>query len=273
VERTDWAALPEAVRRAIAARTGTVLSATTAADGRNSAVALLVQAARGPFFVKGLRAGHPGVVAQRREALINPHVLAVSPRLRWQVAVDGWDLLGFDLIAGRQADYTPGSPDLPLVIDVMRRIAQLTCPTGGQVKQAGQRWAGYVDSPSDLDLLCGDALLHTDYNPCNVLISDQGARVIDWAWPTRGAAFIDPACLVMRLMASGHTAAGAEQWVAGTSAWDQAPARAIDVFASATARLWTEIAAADPRPWKQHMAGVAGQWAQHRSGRSTPASS
>ncbi|MGH3608727.1 MAG: hypothetical protein ACRDRD_11660 [Pseudonocardiaceae bacterium] len=39
----------------------------------------------------------------------------------------------------------------------------------------------------DTSALQGDTLLHTDLDPLNVLINDT-ARVIDWAWPTCGAA-------------------------------------------------------------------------------------
>src|SRR5260370_28676734 len=80
-------------------------------------------------FVKGLRTDHPGVVTQHREAMINPHVLSVSPRLRWHIDdVDGWNLLGFHHIPRRHADYTPGSPDLPKVIPALQQLGQIPCP-------------------------------------------------------------------------------------------------------------------------------------------------
>ena len=63
---------------------------------------------------------------------------------------------------------------------------------GGQGSgQARQRWAAYVDRKADLDLIDGDALLHTDFNPLNLLLGPDRTSIIDWAWPTRGAAFID----------------------------------------------------------------------------------
>ena len=34
--------------------------------------------------------------------------------------------------------------------------------------------------------------------------------MIDWAWPTRGAAFIDAGCFLIRAMAAGHSASQAE---------------------------------------------------------------
>jgi hypothetical protein len=40
-------------------------------------------------------------------------------------------------------------------------------------------------------VLDGDALLHTDFNPLNILVGPDRVWMIDWAWPTRGAAFID----------------------------------------------------------------------------------
>jgi hypothetical protein len=62
--------------------------------------------------------------------MINPHVLPVSARLRWHIEdVAGWNLLGFDYVAGRHADYTPGSPDLAKVIATIRRLGQIHCPT------------------------------------------------------------------------------------------------------------------------------------------------
>jgi hypothetical protein len=44
---------------------------------------------------------------------------------------------------------------------VASALAAVSCPDL-PVKQARQRWAAYVDREADLDLLDGDALLHTD---------------------------------------------------------------------------------------------------------------
>jgi hypothetical protein len=38
------------------------------------------------------------------------------------------------------------------------------------VKQARQRRAAYVDCEADLEVLDGDALLHTNFNPLNILV-------------------------------------------------------------------------------------------------------
>jgi hypothetical protein len=35
------------------------------------------------------------------------------PRLRWHLEVEGWLVAGFDRVAGRHIDLTPGSAGLP----------------------------------------------------------------------------------------------------------------------------------------------------------------
>lgn len=268
VPRIAWEHLPASVRHAVEALIGPVLSATTAGEGQNSAIATILETDGERVFVKGLRADHRGVVTQQREAAINPHVRAVSPGLRWRIEIDGWDLLCFDHVDGRGADYTPGSPDLPHLVTTMRRLARLPCPDLPPVyfRRAEQRWAEAIDDPAARKLLAGDTILHTDYNPANILITRDGAAIIDWAWPTRGAAWIDPACLIPRLIACGHDPANAEDVARQCPAWQQADPTAIDVFASALATLWDEIAL-DPsaEPWKQTLALSARQWHEHRS--------
>jgi hypothetical protein len=263
VEHTDWDDLDAPVREAIQRRTGPVRRARTASAGLNSRLALILDAESGPVFVKGLPVSHPGVVRQHREAMINSHITAVAPRLLWQAEEAGWNLLAFDYIPGaRHADYRPGCADLPKVVAAMNRLRQIPCPDL-PVKQATQRWSAYLDDRA-CTWLDGDTLLHTDFNPLNVLIAPQATWIVDWAWPTRGAAFIDPACFLLRLMASGHTAVGAERWAAQCIGWDQAPPRAISAFATASARLFAEIALDDPQPWKQQLASVASEWMTYR---------
>ncbi len=264
MQHTDWDDLGQPVRDLIQARTGLVLGARTVTGGLNSQLAVVLDTGTGPVFVKGLRTDHPGVVRQHREAMINPYVLPVAPRLRWQAEGAGWNLLAFNYLSGtRHADYAPGSADLTAVVQVLGRLQQIPCPDL-PVKRAEQRWAAYLDDEAG-DLLEGDTLLHTDFNPLNVLMDAGTAWIIDWAWPTRGAAFIDPACFLLRLMLGGHTAAEAEAWAAQCECWAVAPDKAIDAFALTCARLYAEIADKDPQPWKQRLASAGHDWARHRN--------
>jgi len=262
--RVYWNGLPAGVREAVEAQVGPVWTARTAAEGLNSEFAAFLYTAAGTVFVKGRPADHPGVVTQRREAMINPYVLDVAPRLLCQVEADGWNVLAFEYVHGQHADYSPGSGDLPKVVQAMRRLERIPCPDL-PLKRAEQRWACYVDNETALEFLRGDSLLHTDFSPLNILISHDTTRIIDWAWPTRGAAFIDPACLAHRLITAGHTPAEAEAWAGQSPTWSAAPRSAIDTFALANSRLWTQIACDDPQTWKQKTAVAARQWANHRS--------
>ena len=145
----------------------------------------------------------------------------------------------------------------------MRRLSLIWCPALPQLKRAERRWAAYMD-PDDLGLLHGDTLLHTDYAPDNVLIDGAEARLVDWAWPTLGAAFIDPCCLIVRLIHGGHTPEQAQACVAPTAAWQSAPAPSADAFAAALARMWSEIANSGRDSWKQQMAASARSWQRRR---------
>ena len=138
----------------------------------------------------------------------------------------------------------------------MHQLAAISCPDL-PVKQARQRWAAYVDREAGLDLLDGDALLHTDFNPLNILLGPERTWIIDRAWPTRGAAFIDAACFLIRAMAAGHSASQAEALASTCPGWQHAQSAAIDIFALASARLYNESARNDPQPFKQRLAAVA----------------
>ncbi|GDY45212.1 hypothetical protein SANT12839_060940 [Streptomyces antimycoticus] len=88
---------------------------------------------------------------------------------------------------------------------------------------------------------------------------------MDWSWPTRGAGFIDPACLVVQLIAAGHSAKEAEGWASGCKAWMNADAAAIDAFAAATLHMSESHADRHPdAAWLADMADAARAWAAHR---------
>jgi hypothetical protein len=93
VRHTDWDELEAPVRLAIEARTGRVHAARTASAGLNSQLAVVLDTDAGTVFVKGLRVDHPGVVRQGREAMINPFVRSVAPRLLWHDQAAAWDVL------------------------------------------------------------------------------------------------------------------------------------------------------------------------------------
>lgn len=270
MQHIDFETLAPDVRQAVENQTGTIRASSTASAGLNSEIAAFLETETGPVFLKALPAGHAGAVRQQREALINPHVQPLSPRLLWHETAAGWNMLAFEIVQGaRHANYAPDPGrdelfDLPKLVTAMEILAQIPCPDLPGIKNAQQRWAGYLDEPDDAKHFAGDTLLHTDYNPLNILITDAKAWIVDWAWPTKGAAFIDPACLVLRLIASGQDPDLAEQWAAQTSAWQEADPAAVDLFAAVNVRLWREIADQDDAAWKREMARAADSWARYR---------
>ncbi|MGW8954704.1 hypothetical protein [Streptomyces sp. NPDC055709] len=78
-----------------------------------------------------------------------------------------------------------------------------------------------MDDPTDSDHFIGDQLLHTDWNPHNVLVP-RPARLVDWARTAYGAGWIDPGLWVVWLIASGHTIEQAEHVATQHPAWAEA---------------------------------------------------
>ena len=262
---TDYESLPLLVRAAVEERIGEVRSARSADAGTNCAVAAILGTESGPVFLKGLPLNDRGVAAQQREARVGPYVGEVSPCLRWHAQVEGWDLLAFDAIeGGRHADYTPGSPDVPRVFELLERLAGIPCPPVA-IYSAERRWGTVLDDPADAKRFAGSSLLHTDWHQWNVLVTEERAWLVDWAWATWGAAFIDPALVIPRLIAAGHSPAEAESWAARSTAWRETDQVSVTLFAVAVARMVRTLADNDPSgEWRRPLVEAAQRWADYR---------
>ncbi|GAB7183742.1 hypothetical protein ATKI12_3573 [Kitasatospora sp. Ki12] len=265
--RFDWADLPDAVHQAVHAHLRSpVLTSETVSAGFNSEIAAKLTTDKGTVFVKGMRLSHPRVWTQQREAEINRYVKGLAPPLLWHLEVDGWSLVAFEYVEARHADYR-ATGDLKLMVDALGRLGRTPCPPV-ELRRAEQRWAAYVDDPGVLSRFAGGSLLHTDLNNENVLVQDDRALLIDWAWATRGAPWIDPALWVIWLIAAGgHGPAAAEAWAAEVPAWETGDPAVVDAFAQAQARLWADIAGESPDPWTAGLAQAAQRWALFRKRR------
>ena len=252
VDRLNWYDLPRTTRHAVEQHTGPVRSARTVSAGQNSAVAALLTTQAGTVFVKGLHRDYPRRWNQDMEAMINPHITHLAPRLLWRVQ-DEWDLLGFEAIRGHHASYQPGSPDLPKVVEAAAELGSIACPDL-PVKRAEHRWRDYVTDPSQLRMLAGQPAPAHRLQPAQRPHQGRpgGPHRLGMAHPRAG--WIDPACLILRLIAHGHTIQSAETVVCDLPAWQTAPAEGIAIFAQACGRMWHEIASANPISWTQHMA-------------------
>lgn len=258
--KVNW----EDVRKPVEKETGPIRTVKHVSEGRNSEISVIVRTDNEAIFVKGRKTDHPQAWTQDRERIINPYVRHISPRLKWSSSNDEWDLLGFEYIPGAHVNYAPGSADISKVLRTLRQLQEIP-PPDIQMKQADQRWAAYTGTPG---LLAGTNLLHTDWSPGNILVNDR-AYLVDWAWPTKGAGWIDPACWSVWLIASGHTPDSAESWAARIPSWQNAPARALDEFARIQTLMWDGIAADSTEPWTKSLAQASRQWARYRDTRSS----
>jgi hypothetical protein len=133
-------------------------------------------------FAKGLPSGHRRVIPQAREAAVAPLVREISPALLWHFDEAGWNVLGYEYAPGRHANYSPESPDLDLLVQLMGALSAIKVPDDpGPLKRAEDRWKPYVDDPASASLFAGPALSHSDWTPDNVLVSPGRAWLIDWA--------------------------------------------------------------------------------------------
>lgn len=263
----DRMPLPPEARAAVEAKIGQISRVEPVASGLNSAFAAVLHTADTTMFVKGSPSGHPRARGQHREATIAPHLAGIAPALRWHLETAGWDLLGFDYVPGRPADLSPGSSDLAALAHVLARLGENE-PPDVPLARIEQRWSGLADD-TELALLVGNHLLHTDLNPNNILVSEDRVWLVDWAWPTLGAPWIDPACAALWLIAEDHSPAAAETWARTLPAWNGVSRDGLDVFVAVSTRLWAAIANDDPQPWKLALRDAASRWQRHRARRTT----
>lgn len=262
-KRIQWEDLDATLIDAISARTGPILAGRAVTTGKNSPLAAVLETRNGMVFVKGLLPNHRMVITQAREAAAAPLVKNISPQLLWRFDEAGWNVLGYEYVEGRSADYRPGSPDIDLVVGLMQALSTIRVGPGPW-KPIQARLRTYVDDPADAEVFAGNALTHTDWMPDNIIVSRGRAWLIDWAWATPAQSWTDPASWLIKLIAHGHTIAAAEAIATRLTAYAAADPVRIAAFARANMNMWNEIERNNPIPWTTIMASAARAWAQER---------
>ncbi|GGZ45087.1 hypothetical protein GCM10010387_44450 [Streptomyces inusitatus] len=173
--------------------------------------------------------------------------------------------LGFEQVEGRPSRFEPDSPDLAAVLDLLGRIGEIALPS--LVEDWHEtRWDAFAADEAEAQLFRGDSLIHGDVAPGNFLVGTGHSWAVDWAWPTRGAGFIDPSLLILQLIAAGHTPASAENLVSPCPGWSRSDPRGIDAFARANLRMFRHWAQRYPeQTWLRAMETAAKVWVDHRS--------
>ncbi|MEW2381446.1 hypothetical protein AB0873_05045 [Micromonospora sp. NPDC047707] len=137
---------------------------------------------------------------------------------------------------------------------------QLTPAPPIPVQRFADRWRDLIAA----ELVDGDTLLHTDMTPRNFLLAVR-LRLVDWSSPARGAAWIDTAFMLVRLIRAGHEPAAAEAWARQVPAWVHASDEAVNAFADGLVRLWERKQWAAPGPHHGPLLDAARRWRAYRS--------
>lgn len=282
--RSSWTDLPGPARAAIEDVLGPVARVQDVTGGQNSDVAVVVHGASGSAFVKAVRGISIRTRRLRNELTAARLTAGLAPPVLAHAEVDGWLVVAFDRVDGRPAVLAPGSPDLPVVADVVTVIG--TLPAVG-LRSLADRWAvtdwwdrlagTEVAAGWDVaamgrltarmpELAEGDHLVHTDLHGDQILISAGAVHVVDWAMPGAGARWVDPAFLVLRLIEAGHTPGDAEQWVhTHLRPLRDADPDCLDVLAAYLAGMWSCWSLGDnPEPGTAHRARLARRYAHYR---------
>jgi hypothetical protein len=254
--RTDWATLPEAVTKGVADRVGES-RISPAVTGDHAEIAATVT---GPAEKVFLKAAHTdfGVRSLRFELRVSEAVSgSYSPAVRWHFEAAGWLVVGFEHCDGPHADLSPDSPDLKLLGEALTALGKTQAPDVGLFSPKGR--LGFEHPAME-----GNALVHTDLGPANLIVTLDGLRIVDWAMTTKAAPWVELAILTQWLIGSGHTPEQAEQWLARFPAWGEVGPGVLDNFASKNAAKWATKAQPNSPVWMHNLADWTGQWSTYR---------
>ena len=308
--RRPWSALPAATRAEVERRLGSrVVGAATQVGGFSPGVAARLQLADGGrAFVKAVSPG-PNAEAPsiyRREARVVGAMPAAAPVSRLLFVLDedpdGWVVLAFEDVEGRQPALPWRDDELEIVLAAMAALATdlspspLTPPLVGDAAEAfgdavGLSWGSLVASPDPaldpwsarnlprlaaLEALApeaarGDTLQHFDVRADNLLLTADGVRVVDWPHAHIGQPWIDLVWFAPSVAMQGGPAP-AELVKRYQPARDADPA-ALDAVIAGVAAFFTAGSLQPPSPglptlraFQAAQAEVACAWLAERTG-------
>ncbi|NYH45887.1 hypothetical protein HNR22_005614 [Micromonospora jinlongensis] len=255
--RNDWTTLPESVTARIAERVDGAFDVVPASSGNHAEIASTVTGPAGHIFVKAA-SGEFSVRSLRYELAATRTIDRHPPAVLWQFESDGWLVVGTEHLAGPHPDLSPGSPDLDLFLATLKALQETAAPGESWFTPAAR--LGFTHPAMD-----GETLIHSDLNPANLIVTPLGLRIVDWAWATKAAAWVELALLVPWLIGSGHSAEQAEQWLTQLPAWTATDRQVLDDFASRNATKWDAKSRQSSEAWVHDLATWTCEWADHRT--------
>ncbi|MEH0933181.1 aminoglycoside phosphotransferase [Micromonospora sp. CPCC 205558] len=190
--------------------------------------------------------------------LLAHHERRHPPAVLWQFESDGWLVVGTEHLPGHHPDLSPGSSDLDLLLATLTALQESPAPDQTWFTPAAR--LGFTHPAME-----GETLIHCDLNPTNLIVTPVGLRIVDWAWTTKAAAWVELALLVPWLIGSGHSAKQAEEWLAQVPAWTATDHQVLDDFATSNAMKWAAKSRQSTERWVYDLAMWTGEWADHRT--------
>ncbi|MGW0588100.1 phosphotransferase [Streptosporangium sp. NPDC002607] len=291
-----WENLPAEVRDAVGIACGPVERVTSLPGGLTAGFAARLDTPTGRVFVKAIPDGSPSAPLYQRERLVGavlPEEVP-APRMLWSGHTAGWITLMFEHVDVKRAvDFAPGSPDLPDVLDIVHVLGERLTPTPGAAVPSVTDNVEFLtrradrllaDPPADLRglsayrsartgldwaAIAGDTMLHADLHEDNLLAGVDGVRLIDWGLACQGAAWVEAALLIPRLILAGHTPEQAERAAEQVPAWKSAPEAAVTGLASVWSLFREFVARNGPehiRASRARAAAAGRDWVEYRIG-------
>ncbi|MDG4783211.1 phosphotransferase [Micromonospora sp. WMMD961] len=255
--RSDWIVLPDAVVAGVAELVGGIIDVYPASSGNHAEIASAVIGSTSSAFVKAA-SGDLEVRSLRYELSATRAVDWFPPAILWHFERDGWLVVGAELLVGPHANLSPGSTDLELLGVALKGLQENQARPGTWFTPETR--LGFSRPEAD-----GGTLIHSDLNPANLIVTTSGMRVVDWAYATRAAPWVELALLVQWLIGSGHTPEQAEDWLAQFPAWAEADPEVLDDFASRNASKWAMKSRQGGEGWVHDLAAWTCEWAAHRA--------
>ncbi len=295
--RLGWVHLPPRVRAEVERRLGSaVVEDRSSEAGFTPGLAAVLTCADGSrHFLKAASTKAQKVVADAYRGEVSQlralPPSAPAPRLRWSMEVEEWVVLCIEHVDAVSPARPWAPADLAACSAMLVRAAEALTPAPGIgtpsfAEEVGS-WAGLWHSQlSHLphaaecgalaaridEVAAGATLVHGDLREDNLLLSTSGeqAWLCDWAWPSRGAAWIDSLLLLIGPRGDGLDV---ETHLAAHPLLSRVAAEDIDTVLALHLGYFT-VAADLPRvsnsPWLRTMAAwhrdVLHDWLAERRG-------
>lgn len=264
-----WNDLPGTLRGRLADRIGAVGPAEPVVGGFTPGVRVRVPVAEGrTVFVKAIPSDDPLASMYRTEGAVNRTLPpGVGPRLLTALDAEGWVVLVFDYTHGRHPDLSPGSPDLPRVMEAVAALQATLSPSPYSEAPEFTSHPVVGRAAAQHPAMRGDTLLHCDIRSDNLLMGKEGVFFVDWALAHKGASWLDVALMIPQLIMAGHAPEEAEGWAAQVPCYATAPKAGVSAFASSISGYWAQRldqGGAELRRYRRHAVEAGRAWQAFR---------